>query len=70
MTSKERAISSPLTNNVDHCLAEEQRAIDLALLRQLESKYRAPEGERNEETHLAVPISDETPIMPVQGSLF
>ena len=25
MTSKERAVSSPLTNNVDHCLAEEQR---------------------------------------------
>jgi hypothetical protein len=51
-------------------LAEEQQATDLALLRQLESKYRKPVGERDEELQLAVPSVDQTPVTPIQGSLF
>jgi hypothetical protein len=51
-------------------LAEEQQATDLALLRQLESKYRTPAGERDQEPQLSAPPVDQTPITPVQGSLF
>lgn len=51
-------------------LAEEQQATDLALLRQLESKYRTPAGERDQELQLAVPPENQTPVTPVQGSLF
>jgi hypothetical protein len=51
-------------------LAEEQQATDLALLRQLESKYRTAVGERDQEPQLAVQPLDQTPVTPVQGSLF
>jgi hypothetical protein len=51
-------------------LAEEQQAADLALLRQLESKYRSPVAERDQELQLAVPPVGQTPVTPVQGSLF
>jgi hypothetical protein len=51
-------------------LAEEQQATDLALLRQLESKYRTPVEERVQELQLAVPPVDQTPVTPIQGSLF
>jgi hypothetical protein len=51
-------------------LAEEQQATDLALLRQLESKYRAPVGDRDQEPQFAVPPADQTPVAPIQGSLF
>jgi hypothetical protein len=51
-------------------LAEEQRATDLALLRQLESKYRTPVGERDQEPRIAAPPVDRTPVTPIQGSLF
>jgi len=51
-------------------LAVEQQATDLALLRHLESKYRAPVGERDQEPQLTVPPVDQTPVAPVQGSLF
>jgi len=51
-------------------LAEEQQAADLALLRQLESKYRTPVAERDQELQLAVPPVGQTPVTPVQGSLF
>jgi hypothetical protein len=51
-------------------LAEEQQEADLALLRQLESKYRVPVGERDQELQLAVLPMDQTPVTPVQGSLF
>jgi hypothetical protein len=51
-------------------LAEEQQATELALLRQLESKYKTPVGERDQEAQLAVPPVDRAPVTPVQGSLF
>jgi len=51
-------------------LAEEQQATDLALLRQLESKYRKPVGERDQEPRITAPPVDRTPVRPVQGSLF
>jgi hypothetical protein len=51
-------------------LAEEQQAADLALLRQLENKYRAPVEERNQELQVPVPSANQTPVTPVQGSLF
>ena len=51
-------------------LAEEQQATDLVLLRQLESKYRTTVGERDQELQLAVPAVDQTPVSPIQGSLF
>jgi hypothetical protein len=51
-------------------LAEEQQAADLALLRQLESKYRTPLGERDQEPQTTAPPMDQTPVRPVQGSLF
>ena len=51
-------------------LTEEQQANDLALLRQLESKYRAPVGERDQEPRITAPSADQTRATPVQGSLF
>jgi hypothetical protein len=51
-------------------LAEEQQATDLALLKQLESKYRTPVGERDQGPQLAAPPVDQTPVTPAQGSLF
>jgi hypothetical protein len=51
-------------------LAEEQQATDLVLLRQLESKYRTPVGERDQEHRITAPPVDQTPVTPVQGSLF
>jgi hypothetical protein len=51
-------------------LAEEQQATDLALLSQLESKYRAPVGGRDQKHQLTAPPADQTPSTPVQGSLF
>jgi len=51
-------------------LAEEQQAADLVLLRQLESKYRTPAEERGREPQLAVQPGDQTPVTPIQGSLF
>jgi hypothetical protein len=71
----ERAIQREIVNRnylarYELRLAEEQQATDLALLRQLESKYRTPVGERDQQPHLAVPPLDQTPVTPVQGSLF
>jgi hypothetical protein len=51
-------------------LVEEQQASDLALLRQLESKYRAPVGARDQEQRITAQPVDQTPVTPVQGSLF
>jgi hypothetical protein len=51
-------------------LAEEQRAADLTLLRQLESKYRTREEGGDPTPQRAIPPVDQTPITPVQGSLF
>ena len=51
-------------------MAEEQQATDLELLRQLESKYRAPVEEREQEPRITAPPVDQTPVTPVQGSLF
>jgi hypothetical protein len=51
-------------------VAEEQQATDLALLRKLESKYRTPVGERDQEPQIGVPPVDQTPVTPIQGSLF
>ncbi len=51
-------------------LAEEHQATDLALLKQLESKYRTSVGERDQELQVAVPRVDQTPVTPIQGSLF
>ena len=71
----ERAIQREIVNRnylarYELRLAEEQQATDLALLRQLESKYRMPVGERDQELQLAVPPENQTPVTPVQGSLF
>jgi len=71
----ERAIQREIVNRnylarYELRLAEEQQATDLALLRQLESKYRAPVGDRDQEPQLAVPPADQTPVTPIQGSLF
>jgi hypothetical protein len=71
----ERAIQREIRNRnylarYELRLVEEQQASDLALLRQLESEYRAPVGERGQELKLAVPPVDQTPITPIQGSLF
>jgi hypothetical protein len=51
-------------------LAEEHQATDLALLRQLESKYRTPVAELHQESRITAPLVDQTPVTPVQGSLF
>ena len=71
----ERAIQREIVNRnylalYELRLAEEQQATDLALLRQLESKYRTPAGERDQEPRITAPPMDQTPITPVQGSLF
>jgi hypothetical protein len=71
----ERAIQREIVNRnylarYELRLAEEQQATDLALLRQLESKYRTPVGERDQELLLADSPMDQTPVTPVQGSLF
>jgi hypothetical protein len=71
----ERAIQREIVNRTylaryELRLAEEQQATDLVLLRKLESKYRTPEGERVREPQLAVQPADQTPVTPVQGSLF
>jgi len=71
----ERAIQREIVNRnylarYELRLAEERQATDLALLRQLESKYRMPVGERDQELQLAVPPENQTPVTPVQGSLF
>jgi len=71
----ERAIPREIVNRnylarYELRLAEEQRPTDLAQLRQLESKYRTPVGERDQEPQLAAPLVDQTPVTPVQGSLF
>jgi hypothetical protein len=51
-------------------LAEEQQATDLALLRQLESKYRTSVQERDQEPRITAPPVDQTPVTPIQGTLF
>jgi hypothetical protein len=71
----ERAIQREIVNRnylarYELRLAEEQQATDLALLRQLESKYRTPVGERDQEQTITAPPIDQTPVTPVQGSLF
>ena len=71
----ERAIQREIVNRnylarYELRLAEEQQATDLALLRQLESKYRMPAAERAQEPQLAAPPLDQTPVTPIQGSLF
>ena len=71
----ERAIQREISNRnylarYELRLAEEQQATNLALLRQLESKYRTPVRERDQELQFAAPPVDQTPVTPVQGSLF
>ena len=71
----ERAIQREIVNRnylarYELRLAEERQATDLALLRQLESKYRMPAGERDQEQRINAPPMDQTPVTPVQGSLF
>lgn len=71
----ERAIQGEIVNRnylarYELRLAEEQQATDLALLRQLENKYRTPVGERDQEPRIPAPPVDQTPVTPVQGSLF
>ena len=71
----ERAIQREIVNRnylarYELRLAEEQQATDLALLRQLESKYWTPVGERDQEPRITAPSADQTRATPVQGSLF
>jgi hypothetical protein len=71
----ERAIQRELVNRnylaqYELQLAEEQQATDLALLKQLESKYRTPVGEQDQEAGIAAPPGDQAPVAPVQDSLF
>ena len=71
----ERAIQREIVNRnylarYELRLAEEQQATDLALLGQLESKYRKPVGERDQGPRITTPPVDQTPVTPVQGSLF
>jgi hypothetical protein len=71
----ERAIQREILNHnylarYELRLAEEQQEADLALLRQLESKYRVPVGERDQEPRITFPPVDQAPVAPVQGSLF
>ena len=71
----ERAIQREIVNRnylawYELRLAEEQQATDLALLRQLESKYRMPVGGWDQEPRTTAPPVDQTPVTPVQGSLF
>jgi hypothetical protein len=52
-------------------LAEEQQVTDLALVRQLKSKYSTTVGEQDLQPRpLAVPQRDQTHFTPIQGSLF
>jgi hypothetical protein len=71
----ERAIQQEIVNRnylarYELRLVEEQQATDLALLRQLESKYRTPVGERDQEPRIIAQPANQTPVTPVQGSLF
>jgi len=71
----ERAIQREIVNRnylarYELRLAEEQQATDLALLRKLESKYRAPVREPDREPRITSPPADQIPVTPVQGSLF
>ncbi len=71
----ERAIQREISNRnylarYQLRLAEEQQTADLALLRQLESKYRTQAIEKDQEPQPAVPSADQIPVMPIQGSLF
>jgi hypothetical protein len=71
----ERAIQREINNRnylarYELRLAEEQQATDLALLRQLESKYRTREEGRDQTPQRAIPPVDQAPVTPVQGSLF
>jgi len=71
----ERAIQGEIVNRnyltqYELRLAEEQQATDLALLRQLESKYRTPVGERDQDLRITVPPVDQTPVTPIHCSLF
>jgi hypothetical protein len=71
----ERAIQREIVNRnylerYELRLAEEQQATDLALLRKLESKYRTPVGEPDLEPRITARSVDQTPVTPVQGSLF
>jgi hypothetical protein len=71
----ERAIQREILNRnyptrYELRLAEEQQATDLALLRQLESKYRTPVGEPDQGPRITAPPVDQTPVAPIQGSLF
>jgi hypothetical protein len=71
----ERAIQREIVNRnylarYELRLAEEQQTTDLVLLRQLESKYRTTVGERDQELLVTAPLVDQTPVTPVQGSLF
>ena len=71
----ERAIQREIVNRnylarYELRLAEEQQATDLALLRQLESKYRTLVAELDQEPQITAPPMDQTPVTPVQGSLF
>jgi hypothetical protein len=71
----ERAIQREIVNR-NHLaryelrLAEELQAADLALLTQLESKYRKPVVKRDQAFRDGVPPADQTLVTPVQGSLF
>ena len=71
----ERAIQREIVNRnylarYELRLAEEQQTTDLALLRQLECKYRTPVEERDQEPRITAPPVDQTPVTPIQGSLF
>jgi hypothetical protein len=50
--------------------AEEQQATELALLGRLEGKYRTPVGARDQEPRTAAPAVEQTPVTPIQGTLF
>ena len=71
----ERAIQREISNRnylarYELRLAELRQETDLALLRQLERKYRTPVGERDQEHRITARPVDQTPVTPAQGSLF
>jgi hypothetical protein len=71
----ERAIQREIVNRnylarYELRLAEEHQATDLALLSQLESKYRAPVREPDRKPRITAPPVEQAPVTPVQGSLF
>jgi hypothetical protein len=71
----ERAIQRELINRnylpaYELRLAEERQATELALLMQLESKYRTPAGEGDKEPRTTAPAVDQTRVTLIQGSLF